>query len=155
MFGKQLSDNGLDQYTEPAMPAFLRPLIAASLGAACAGSLVACQAPEPPAGPPLNAAALRSTLVGNTARGTTPGGAPFASFHAADGAMRFRGGGLNDSGVYRITEDGKWCSTWRTIRGGAEACQTVVPVGAEYRFILPSGVASSTVRVVPGNPDNL
>ena len=49
--------------------------------------------------------------------------------YVADGKIRMRSPQINDTGTYRITDDGQYCSKFTTVRGGLETCQTIYQVG--------------------------
>jgi len=127
---------------------------------ALATGLAGCA--SPPTGKQLSAAEIRSTLVGNTEYGVTSSGVAFTTYAASDGTAKLSAGSfadrgtwriVDDRGTWRITDDGHWCSKWQHLRGGAEACSSVVQDGDKIEFVGLNGAHSSTVRVKPGNPE--
>ena len=73
----------------------------------------------------------------------------------ADGKIITRSPQMNDTGVYRITDDGLYCSTFTQLRGGIENCQTIWQIGPDrYEAHLANGRVFKSTHV-PGNPEGL
>ena len=125
------------------------------LGAMLTG-LAGCAVPPaaPPPGTQLSAAGLRATLVGNTGYGTSSDGNHWTGYNAPDGSAKTKYAWGIDSGVWRITDDGHWCTRWNHIRVNREWCQTVFQEGDTVRFVH-DGSVSSTAQLKSGNPENL
>jgi hypothetical protein len=71
----------------------------------------------------------------------------------ADGKIITRSPQMNDTGVYRITDDGLYCSTFTQLRGGIENCQTIWQIGPDsYEAHLANGRVFKSTHV-PGNPE--
>ena len=120
---------------------------------------------------PLDAAALKSTFVGNTVYGTTELiGEPrifYIVYYASDGTLRgkagesfaaarkAKGSPAVDTGKWRITDDGKICNGWKQWVEGHEGCGLAYKVKNEYRGFTPKGAIALKYTVKPGNPDKL
>lgn len=126
-----------------------------ALGAVLTG-LAGCATPPaaPPSGTQLSAAEIRSTLVGNTGHGSSSKG-DFVIYVAPDGTQRVKTPNIADTGRWRLTDDGHWCSRWQRIRLNAEECSTVFRDGDTIRFVRSDGSVASTIQSTPGNPENL
>jgi hypothetical protein len=115
-------------------------------------TLAGCQ--QPPA-QTLSAGGVKSAFVGNTLHGKSVNG-DFVSFISPNGQIRGKLDSLDDYGVYRIADDGKFCITWHTGWGATETCRTVQRSGNyNYILLMPDGVTFATVTVTPGNSDSL
>ena len=74
----------------------------------------------------------------------------------ADGHIKSRSPGGGDTGVYRVSDDGKFCTTYKTFRGGKENCQDIYQTGPNmYEAHLPDGTIVGPNPQVPGNPEGL
>jgi hypothetical protein len=112
---------------------------------AAAGTLAACADPQPaPLGPPvannaavptLDAATVRSVIVGNTGSGPMSGShVNFTMYVDADGtALTDLPTGV-EHGSWRLTDDGQFCVRWQNYRAGQEYCQHVYRNGGGYKF---------------------
>jgi hypothetical protein len=77
------------------------------------------------------------------------------AYFTPDGQIKFRSPDLHDAGTYRITDDDKLCTKYRTIRSGLENCQDIYQIGPDtYESHLPNGTIVKS-RSVPGNPEGL
>jgi hypothetical protein len=74
-------------------------------------------------GTPMTPQQISSDLVGKSWSGTLYNGSPTTQVVDADGTIRIEGG-LNDSGRWRMSENG-YCVTWNRMRHGVETCYVV------------------------------
>ena len=73
-----------------------------------------------------------------------------------DGQIKSRSPDGSDTGVYRVSDDGKFCTTYKIFRGGNETCQDIYQTGpATYEAHLPNGTIAGPNPQVPGNPEGL
>ncbi|HQR10285.1 MAG TPA: hypothetical protein PLW68_03060 [Casimicrobiaceae bacterium] len=86
---------------------------------------------------------IEATWVGKTLAGTAASGAPVTMKLSADGAASISAGSTNDSGTWRLSENG-YCTTWRTIRSGQERCFTARRSGPKVTVLNPDGSLSGT-----------
>jgi hypothetical protein len=84
---------------------------------------------------------LQDTWVGRTLVGSTAGGAAATLKLQPDGTASVSAGATNDSGTWRLSEQG-YCTTWKNIRSGQERCFTVRRVGTTMKVFNPDGSAS-------------
>jgi hypothetical protein len=64
-----------------------------------------------------------------------------------DGSVELQGSGWGHTGKWRLSNDG-YCTTYKTLRNGAERCFTVVKNGPTASIVNPDkSVASRVVRV--------
>ncbi len=68
---------------------------------------------------------------------------------------RFPDGTRTDTGHREITDDGRYCTTWKKLRDGAKRCGRVWRVGDLYYDMLKAGYIRSRYPVRPGNVENL
>jgi hypothetical protein len=108
---------------------------------------------------PLNASQMRSVLSGNTLQGTGDNpNATWTTYFASDGTARgeanWPGGGNQDSGKWKVKENGQFCtrgwSTWDTAGG----CHTVYRDG-ETLIMYQDGKFDQEATVKKGNPMDL
>ena len=99
--------------------------------------LIPAQAQEQPVTPKE----IQDTWVGRTMVGTTASGAPATVRLQADGAASLAAGSTNDTGTWRLSEQG-YCTTWNRIRAGQERCFTVRRIGATMSVFNPDGSLS-------------
>lgn len=103
--------------------------------------LAGCQTTaEPPVGDLLTPAQIRTEWTSRPLRATSvSSGNSFTVTFAADGTMSLNtASGFSDTGRWRPSDTG-YCTTWRTIRNGAEECYTVRKSGQEYRIYKLNG----------------
>jgi hypothetical protein len=74
-------------------------------------------------GTPMAPQQISSELVGKSWSGTLYNGSPTTQVVDADGTIRIEGG-LNDSGRWRMSDNG-YCVTWNRMRHGVETCYVV------------------------------
>jgi hypothetical protein len=74
-------------------------------------------------GTPMTPQQISSELVGKSWSGTLYNGSPTTQVVDADGTIRIEGG-LNDSGRWRMSDNG-YCVTWNRMRHGVETCYVV------------------------------
>jgi hypothetical protein len=97
----------------------------------------------------LNSAPHTSYAAGNYGPKTN------VAYFLPDGHIKFRSPDVHDVGVYRITDDGKLCTKYETLRGGLENCQDVYQTGPDsYESHLPNGTIVRS-KNAPGNPEGL
>lgn len=105
-------------------------------------ALAACVAPEP--GTPVGPEEVQRELVGKVWLVELPDGHRATEWVNADGTVVIRGG-LNDSGQWRLWEQG-YCTSWRRMRQGAERCFTLDRTAdGRYRIYKPDGAVSMTI----------
>jgi hypothetical protein len=122
-------------------------------------ALAACNAPAPlgpqpmsvTLGPALNADQIRSEIVGNTGSGTRTGTTSIWKMYvAADGSLSGKSPLLSDTGTWRISQDGKFCMTWKADFHGQEVCQSVHR-GGTNGIQLASPDSVEDMVFTPGN----
>jgi hypothetical protein len=98
-------------------------------------------------GTPMTPQQIASDLVGKSWSGTLYNGSPTTQVVGADGTVRIEGG-LNDSGRWRLSDNG-YCVTWNRMRHGVEVCYVVArtPSG-HYVVTRANGQAVMTVTSV-------
>lgn len=74
-------------------------------------------------GTPMTPQQISSELVSKSWSGTLYNGSPTTQVVNADGTVRIEGG-LNDSGRWRLSDNG-YCVTWNRMRHGVETCYVV------------------------------
>jgi len=58
-----------------------------------------------------------------------------------------------DTGTYKVTDDGKFCTKYGTLRNGVENCWDIYQTGPDtYEAHLPDGTIVHATHV-PGNPE--
>lgn len=105
-----------------------------------------------------SAAALRELLVGNTASGILKvGNAELHMFYAKDGQASVRVPSLSeeDTGKYRITDEGQLCVTWKRLQRGRETCGSWLKEDKGFRVFDSLGTLSFVAKVRPGDPEKL
>jgi len=77
----------------------------------------------------------------------------YAAYYTPDGQIKGHSPWGSDVGTYRITDDSKFCSKYRTFRNGAETCQDIYQTGPDtYEAHLPDGTIVHSIYA-PGNPE--
>jgi hypothetical protein len=80
----------------------------------------------------------------------------FTVYYSANGRITMRSAVSQDTGTWRITDDGLFCTKYVKGRGGQENCQTVWLTGPDsFENHLPSGEVAKATAHVSGNPDGL
>ena len=104
----------------------------------------------------LTGAEVRAAYVGNTSYVSGRFGPKSSAAYASpDGTLRMRSPDISDTGTYRISDEGLYCSKWTKLRGGVETCPVVYQTGEDtFEAHLPNGTTIK-VLVVPGNPESL
>src|ERR1700730_6612508 len=100
--------------------------------------LTACAPPAPLAphptfqlGPRLGPPQIAAEMVGNTGTGpSTATNELYSMYVAPDGTLTSRIYQRSDTGTWRITGDGFFCTTWQVDFDGKEVCHDVHKVGA-------------------------
>jgi hypothetical protein len=90
---------------------------------------------------PVTPKEIEDTWIGKSLVGTTPNGAPALVKLQADGSAAVSAGSTNDTGTWRISDQG-YCTTWKTIRAGQERCFTVRRDGVKMTVFNPDGSVS-------------
>ena len=125
---------------------------------AIAGTVLAgCTPPAPlgpqptsQLGPRLAAPEIAREIVGNTGTGQrTATNAPYSMYVAPDGSLASKVYSRTDSGRWRITSDGFFCTTWQVDFDGREVCHDVHKVGNTIE--LHSATALEELIFAPGN----
>ena len=78
--------------------------------------------------------AIFQSWIGRTLVVEVPNGNRNTAAFAADGTARIDGGAA-DTGKWRLDDDG-YCVTWQKLRGGREACFTIVRMGNEFLIVF-------------------
>jgi hypothetical protein len=100
-------------------------------------------------GPRLTAPQIAAEMIGNTGTGPrTATNAQYTMYVAPDGTLASKIYSRSDSGTWRITTDGFFCTTWRVDFDGREVCHDVHKVGAVVQ--LHSATALENLTFVPG-----
>ena len=98
----------------------------------------------------LDAAALHSTLIGNTITGTGRTGCIFYDYYSTDGRATSKCGDYTDTGSWRINEDGQFCLIWSK-RAGTN-CIELFRSGTSLGMRNPRmGGDLVPVRIEPGD----
>jgi hypothetical protein len=116
-------------------------------------ALAACA--SPPAGRKLNASELTKAETNATAIGRTDTNQDFAIYTAPDGTFAIKMVNVDDTGTYKITDDGRICLKYHKAFEAKEYCNTIYRDGQTYRAIGPDGTIFGTYTMTPGNPRNL
>jgi hypothetical protein len=116
--------------------------------------LAACAQSPPPPGQKLAAAELTKVESNATAIGSN-GYDDFAIYTAPDGTFAIKMASVDDSGTYKITDDGHVCLKYHKAFGAGEYCNTIYRDGQAYRAVAPDGTIVGTYTMTPGNPRNL
>ena len=103
----------------------------------------------------LSAPELSALMANNTATGVASNGRPYYVYFARDGRLKYRQDDFVDGGAWRVTTDGRLCSTLTRTNVGVEECYSVYRNGANFRYDRPDGNQVGTFAVLPGNPQNL
>jgi hypothetical protein len=103
----------------------------------------------------LNANELAALVANNTVESVGNNGRPRFSYFARDGRLKFRQDSFVDGGSWRVTSDGRLCTSLTRINVGVEDCYTVYRDGANFRYDRPDGTPLGSFAVLPGNPQNL
>ncbi len=90
---------------------------------------------------PVTPKEIQDTWVGKTLVGSTANGAAATMRLHADGTATVSAGSTNDTGTWRISEQG-YCTTWKSIRAGQERCFTVKRSGTKSTVLNPDGSVS-------------
>src|SRR5438552_3891122 len=87
---------------------------------------------------PVTPKEIQDAWVGKSLVGKTAGGAPATLKLQADGTASVSAGSTNDTGTWRLSEQG-YCTTWKKIRSGQERCFTVTRAGNTMKVFNPDG----------------
>jgi hypothetical protein len=80
----------------------------------------------------------------------------FVYYFAANGQIKTRAPGTTDTGTWRITDDGQWCTKYATARNGQEACYTTWQTGPDsFENHASSGQVVKPTARAAGNPEGL
>jgi hypothetical protein len=124
--------------------------IAAVVLASCAPPAPLGPQPTSQLGPRLAAPEIASEIVGNTGTGQrTATNAPYSMYVAPDGSLASKVYTRTDSGTWRITADGFFCTIWRVDFDGREVCHDVHKVGNTIELHSPT--ALEELIFAPGN----
>jgi hypothetical protein len=120
--------------------------------------LAACSPPAPlgpqpvdtTLGPPLTADQVRQEIVGNTGIGTRTGTKTIWSMYVdPNGTLRVTGAQPEETGSWRIGDDGRFCVKLQRTWNGQELCQSVHKAGAG--LVLNSALSREEMTFLPGN----
>jgi len=120
-------------------------------------ALVGCTPPAPlgpqptfQLGPRLSAPQIADEMVGNTGTGPrTATNALYSMYVARDGTLAARIYSRTDTGTWRITGDGFFCTTLQVDFDGKEVCHDVHKSGVAIQLHSPTALEELTF--VPGN----
>jgi hypothetical protein len=125
-------------------------LIAGLALAGCAPPAPLGPQPTYPLGLRLGAPQIAAEMVGNTGTGPrTATNALYSMYVAPDGTLASRIYTRTDTGTWRITGDGFFCTTWQVDFDGAEVCHDVHKAGIVVQLHSPATLEELTF--VPGN----
>jgi hypothetical protein len=83
-----------------------------------------------------------------TIRGSSPDGLGLLGSYTQEGVARLDWGRGAAVGAWRIAE-GKFCTTYPSIRNGEERCVTIYKTGEnEYKAFLPDGTCNGTTSFI-------
>jgi hypothetical protein len=137
-------------------------LVALVALAGCAGTTSSTQTSAPAAASvqyphQLTAAEIRATMANSTEYAAGNWGLKtYATYYSANGHIHFKGPDDEDTGTFRITDDGLMCTKYDKYRKGQETCQTVwltAPNTPETH--LPDGKIVKPTAWSAGNPEGL
>ena len=112
--------------------------------------------PSAPSSPPLSPAQDQALVSGNTISGIAENGEPYFAFFSPSGTIHFRHGSFDDNGTWHTSTDGRLCTLYRRVGGGAEHCYAFYQVGPQVVFYDPTGQsAAGAFTVLSGNPEDL
>jgi hypothetical protein len=103
----------------------------------------------------LSGPELSALVANNTIESVGSNGRPRFSYLVRDGRLKFRQDDFVDGGTWRVTSDGRLCTSLSRINVGVEDCYTVYRNGANFRYDRPDGTPIGSFAVLPGNPQNL
>jgi hypothetical protein len=92
--------------------------------------------------------------AGMTAYGINPGHGDIVVYYAPNGTFRIRSGPWGDTGTYRITADGNWCSKYNQYNAGTEMCRAMYLDGHDLYFVWGGVLQAVIHKMVPGNPEH-
>ena len=102
---------------------------------------------------PLTADQIEQAMAGNTLMGT--GSSNFTSYLRKDGTLRIVVNGREDKGTWHVKKPNEMCTKYTWIRRGHENCRRYYMTDGGYQSVQLDGSASSTFKVVTGNPKKL
>ena len=111
--------------------------------------------PSAPTSAPLSSAQDQALVSGNTVSGTAENGQPYFAFFSPTGTIHFRQGSFEDNGTWHPSADGRLCTLYRQVGGGAEHCYAFYQIGPQVVFYEPSGQYGGAFTVLSGNPQDL
>ena len=93
-----------------------------------------------------------SVLAGNTAHVLGRFGPNTTTIHyKRDGTIDWTSPDGRDSGTWRVTDDGLFCTRYRNLRNGVETCQNLWQTGPDaFEFRLPNGTVMGKGSITPG-----
>jgi len=101
-------------------------------------------------GPTLNPAQFQSVMVGNTGAGTRTGTTSIWTMYVSpDHTLVGKSLALADTGTWRVSDDGKFCMSWKVDFHSQETCQSAHQSGAAIQLASPDSVEELTFS--PGN----
>jgi hypothetical protein len=85
------------------------------------------------------------------------GGTELQLSYARDGRAAVRVPSVNedDTGSYRITDDGRVCVKWQRLQKGRETCGTWLREEEGFRVFDSLGTLSLVAKIRKGNPEKL
>ena len=93
-----------------------------------------------------------SVLVGNTAHVLGRFGPNTTTIHYnRDGTIDWTSPDGRDSGTWRVSDDGLFCTKYKYLRNGVETCQNLWQTGPDaFEFRLPNGTVLGKGSITPG-----
>lgn len=80
----------------------------------------------------------------------------FVYYFGPNGQIKMRSPGGSDTGTWRITDDGQWCTKYAKARNGQEACYTTWQTGPDsFEYRSSNGQGMKPTASVAGNPEGL
>jgi hypothetical protein len=104
--------------------------------------------------PRLTSAEILTLMAGNTASGVASNGQHYYVWFARDGRLHFREADFNDFGGWRVSSDGRLCSTMTRTNVGIEQCYALYRDGTNVDFER-DGTRIGSFTVLSGDPMNL
>ena len=111
--------------------------------------------PSTPPGKKLSAAEIAEAESDATSIGHAALVGDFAIYTTSDGKFSIKMLFVEDTGAYRITDDGHFCLKFDHAFDAGEYCNTIYRDGQTYHSVGPDDSIVVTYTMMPGNPRNL
>jgi len=108
----------------------------------------------------ISAAEAKAAYTGNTVNGKIPAArVKYAVFCSPDGRTagkaRSEAGTDDDTGKWRISDEGEVCFHWEIWEDNKESCNAIYKQGDSYLTFTPEGALGSTAKIAEGNSKKL